>query len=66
MTTKRKADEDDLLEFEEQLKQEAAEMQATSAVVKDNVDPDETLYEYDAVRKAWFPKVKIMLLNRFF
>ena len=74
MATKRKAD-DDLLEFEEQLKQEEAERQLARSVVnneggQENVvalgngslrrDPDGTLYEFDATRKAWFPKVKVV------
>ena len=55
---------DDLQEFENQLKQEA-EAQRIREEDPNTVrkDKDGTVYEFDNVRKAWFPKVSIHLIT---
>ena len=50
----------DLKEFEDQLEQEALEKRIND--VDDNrirKDPDGTVYEFDVVKQAWFPKVEM-------
>ena len=59
------ADSDE--DFDEQLRQEARESQlqedrgeeeeASVESGRTKVDPDGTVYEWDAQKKAWFPKV---------
>ena len=49
-------------EFEEQLRQEAAEKQRKTDITegKIKVDPDGTAYDWDEAKKAWFPRVMLI------
>ena len=48
------------IDFEEQLELERLEkerLEKEGDHPKEKVDPDGTVYEWDAAKKAWFPKV---------